>query len=157
MLILNELDPKKYLYPVSSLGFVRHVLYCFLSTVNNTRQFFFLQCEIHELLALVYYDSVQNVVPFFDQRFYTASLNHLRWMWRPLGTRHIAHPCPQIFIGQDISSLLFFFFRRLNCKSNNRLLQEWMYFLNKGSTIRVQYTIQSQTSAPLLLTIAKGD
>lgn len=26
------------------------------------------QCEIHELLALVYYDSVQNVVPFFDQR-----------------------------------------------------------------------------------------
>lgn len=27
-----------------------------------------LQCEIHELLALVYYDSIQNVVPFYDQR-----------------------------------------------------------------------------------------
>lgn len=26
------------------------------------------QCEIHELLALVYYDSLQNVVPFYDQR-----------------------------------------------------------------------------------------
>ncbi|XP_030530546.2 calcineurin-binding protein 1 isoform X3 [Rhodamnia argentea] len=26
------------------------------------------QCEIHELLALVYYDSLQNVVPLFDQR-----------------------------------------------------------------------------------------
>ncbi|XP_065850006.1 calcineurin-binding protein 1 isoform X2 [Euphorbia lathyris] len=26
------------------------------------------QCEIHELLALVYYDSIQNVVPFYDQR-----------------------------------------------------------------------------------------
>ncbi|KAG6649279.1 calcineurin-binding protein 1 isoform X3 [Carya illinoinensis] len=25
------------------------------------------QCEIHELLALVYYDSLQNVVPFYDQ------------------------------------------------------------------------------------------
>lgn len=29
---------------------------------------FFSQCEIHELLALVYYDSLQNVVPFYDQR-----------------------------------------------------------------------------------------
>lgn len=28
---------------------------------------FLLQCEIHELLALVYYDSLQNVVPFYDQ------------------------------------------------------------------------------------------
>lgn len=27
-----------------------------------------LQSEIHELLALVYYDSLQNVVPFYDQR-----------------------------------------------------------------------------------------
>lgn len=26
------------------------------------------QCEKHELLALVYYDSLQNVVPFYDQR-----------------------------------------------------------------------------------------
>ncbi|CAL0319261.1 unnamed protein product [Lupinus luteus] len=26
------------------------------------------KCEIHELLALVYYDSLQNVVPFYDQR-----------------------------------------------------------------------------------------
>lgn len=28
----------------------------------------FLQSQIHELLALVYYDSLQNVVPFYDQR-----------------------------------------------------------------------------------------
>jgi hypothetical protein len=28
----------------------------------------YFQCEIHELLALVYYDSLQNVVPFYDQR-----------------------------------------------------------------------------------------
>ncbi|XP_057954902.1 calcineurin-binding protein 1 isoform X2 [Malania oleifera] len=26
------------------------------------------QCEMHELLALVYYDSLQNVAPFYDQR-----------------------------------------------------------------------------------------
>lgn len=26
------------------------------------------QSQIHELLALVYYDSLQNVVPFYDQR-----------------------------------------------------------------------------------------
>lgn len=26
------------------------------------------QSEIHELLALVYYDSLQSVVPFYDQR-----------------------------------------------------------------------------------------
>ncbi|PON71379.1 hypothetical protein TorRG33x02_254460 [Trema orientale] len=29
---------------------------------------FVAQCEIHELLALVYYDSLQSVVPFYDQR-----------------------------------------------------------------------------------------
>jgi calcineurin-binding protein cabin-1 len=27
-----------------------------------------IQSEAHELLALVYYDSLQNVVPFYDQR-----------------------------------------------------------------------------------------
>ncbi|KAG0463525.1 hypothetical protein HPP92_019594 [Vanilla planifolia] len=27
------------------------------------------QSQIHELLALVYYDNIQNVVPFYDQRF----------------------------------------------------------------------------------------
>ena len=29
---------------------------------------FVAQSEIHELLALVYYDSLQSVVPFYDQR-----------------------------------------------------------------------------------------
>ncbi|XP_020576011.1 uncharacterized protein LOC110021739 isoform X2 [Phalaenopsis equestris] len=28
------------------------------------------QSQIHELLALVYYDNIQNVVPFYDQRFH---------------------------------------------------------------------------------------
>lgn len=32
------------------------------------RFIFFFQSEIHELLALVYYDSLQNVVPIYDQR-----------------------------------------------------------------------------------------
>ena len=36
--------------------------------VNRSDGFLWLQCEIHELLALVYYDSLQNVVPFYDQR-----------------------------------------------------------------------------------------
>ncbi|XP_022845794.1 uncharacterized protein LOC111368655 isoform X3 [Olea europaea var. sylvestris] len=31
------------------------------------------QGEIHELLALVYYDGIQNVVPFYDQRFSVPS------------------------------------------------------------------------------------
>ncbi|XP_041019240.1 calcineurin-binding protein 1 isoform X3 [Juglans microcarpa x Juglans regia] len=37
------------------------------------------QCEIHELLALVYYDSLQNVVPFYDQRSVVPSKD-AAWM-----------------------------------------------------------------------------
>ncbi|KAJ8774813.1 hypothetical protein K2173_017259 [Erythroxylum novogranatense] len=37
------------------------------------------QCEIHELLALVYYDSLQNVVPFYDQRSVVPSKD-TAWM-----------------------------------------------------------------------------
>lgn len=34
---------------------------------------------MHELLALVYYDSLQNVVPFYDQRTVVAKKNDA-WM-----------------------------------------------------------------------------
>ncbi|KAJ6422369.1 hypothetical protein OIU84_027345 [Salix udensis] len=37
------------------------------------------QCEIHELLALVCYDSLQNVVPFYDQRSAVPSKDAV-WM-----------------------------------------------------------------------------
>ncbi|XP_058785255.1 calcineurin-binding protein 1 [Vicia villosa] len=37
------------------------------------------QCEIHELLALVYYDSLQSVVPFYDQRS-VLPLKDATWM-----------------------------------------------------------------------------
>ncbi|KAL2548434.1 Tetratricopeptide repeat (TPR)-like superfamily protein [Forsythia ovata] len=36
------------------------------------------QGEIHELLALVYYDGIQNVVPFYDQR-YSVPLKDAAW------------------------------------------------------------------------------
>lgn len=39
----------------------------------------YFQCEIHELLALVYYDSLQNVVPFYDQRS-VLPLKDAAWM-----------------------------------------------------------------------------
>ncbi|KAJ7965908.1 Tetratricopeptide repeat (TPR)-like superfamily protein [Quillaja saponaria] len=42
----------------------RRCLLMSLALANTSAQ----QCEIHELLALVYYDSLQNVVPFYDQR-----------------------------------------------------------------------------------------
>ncbi|KAL2340079.1 hypothetical protein Fmac_008019 [Flemingia macrophylla] len=42
----------------------RRCLLMSLALAKTTAQ----QCEIHELLALVYYDSLQNVVPFYDQR-----------------------------------------------------------------------------------------
>ncbi|CAI0441429.1 unnamed protein product [Linum tenue] len=42
----------------------RRCLLMSLALANTPSQ----QCEIHELLALVYYDSLQNVVPFYDQR-----------------------------------------------------------------------------------------
>lgn len=37
------------------------------------------QSEIHELLALVYYDGLQNVVPFYDQRFVAPAKDAI-WM-----------------------------------------------------------------------------
>ncbi|KNA19664.1 hypothetical protein SOVF_059500 isoform B [Spinacia oleracea] len=37
------------------------------------------QAEIHEMLALVYYDGVQNVVPFYDQRLVAPNKNAI-WM-----------------------------------------------------------------------------
>ncbi|CAN0907300.1 Calcineurin-binding protein 1 [Linum grandiflorum] len=42
----------------------RRCLLMSLGLANTSSQ----QCEIHELLALVYYDSLQNVVPFYDQQ-----------------------------------------------------------------------------------------
>ncbi|XP_020680903.1 calcineurin-binding protein 1 isoform X1 [Dendrobium catenatum] len=37
------------------------------------------QSQIHELLALVYYDNIQNVVPFYDQRFHVPKRDSI---WR---------------------------------------------------------------------------
>jgi hypothetical protein len=39
----------------------------------------YFQCEMHELLALVYYDSLQNVVPFYDHRS-VVPLKDAAWM-----------------------------------------------------------------------------
>ncbi|XP_022729636.1 uncharacterized protein LOC111284855 isoform X2 [Durio zibethinus] len=46
------------------------------------------QCEIHELLALVYYDSLQNVVPIFDQRFVLPSRDAVWRMYCDNSLRH---------------------------------------------------------------------
>ncbi|XWS70284.1 hypothetical protein CRYUN_Cryun03dG0034900 [Craigia yunnanensis] len=46
------------------------------------------QCEIHELLALVYYDSLQNVVPFFDQRCVVPSRDAVWRMYSDNSLRH---------------------------------------------------------------------
>ncbi|XP_007012204.2 PREDICTED: uncharacterized protein LOC18588015 isoform X2 [Theobroma cacao] len=46
------------------------------------------QCEIHELLALVYYDSLQNVVPFFDQRSIVPSRDAAWRMYCENSLRH---------------------------------------------------------------------
>ncbi|GMI95007.1 Calcineurin Binding protein 1 [Hibiscus trionum] len=46
------------------------------------------QGEIHELLALVYYDSLQNVVPFFDQRSLVPSRDAVWRMYCENSMRH---------------------------------------------------------------------
>ncbi|XVE97626.1 hypothetical protein REPUB_Repub03eG0035000 [Reevesia pubescens] len=46
------------------------------------------QCEIHELLALVYYDSLQNVVPFFDQQSVVPSRDAVWRMYCDNSLRH---------------------------------------------------------------------
>ncbi|KAE8687620.1 hypothetical protein F3Y22_tig00111013pilonHSYRG00255 [Hibiscus syriacus] len=46
------------------------------------------QGEIHELLALVYYDSLQNVVPFFDQRSVVPSRDAVWRMYCENSMRH---------------------------------------------------------------------
>ncbi|XP_028058913.1 calcineurin-binding protein 1 isoform X2 [Camellia sinensis] len=46
------------------------------------------QGEIHELLALVYYDGLQNVVPFYDQRSVLPSKDSAWMMFCHNATRH---------------------------------------------------------------------
>ena len=46
------------------------------------------QGEIHELLALVYYDGVQNVVPFYDQRSMIPSKDAVWMMFCQNSMRH---------------------------------------------------------------------
>lgn len=46
------------------------------------------QGEIHELLALVYYDGLQNVVPFYDQRSIIPSKDALWTMFCENSMRH---------------------------------------------------------------------
>lgn len=36
-------------------------------------------------------------------------------------------------------------------------VQEWVYFLNKGSEIEISYDVKSHGSFPLILVIAEGD
>lgn len=49
-----------------------HIYIYFCKLLLSHRHHWF-QGEIHELLALVYYDGIQNVVPFYDQRFSVPS------------------------------------------------------------------------------------
>jgi calcineurin-binding protein cabin-1 len=60
---------------------------CFLMTLalaNTSLQ----QGEIHELLALVYYDGLQNVVPFYDQRSVIPSKDAIWTMFCENSMRH---------------------------------------------------------------------
>ncbi|KAG8062156.1 hypothetical protein GUJ93_ZPchr0003g16628, partial [Zizania palustris] len=52
----------------------RRCLLMSLALAKNASQ----QTEIHELLALVYYDSLQNVAPFYDQRV-TLPMKDSKW------------------------------------------------------------------------------
>lgn len=46
------------------------------------------QGEIHELLALVYYDAIQNVVPIYDQRLVMPSKDAAWLMFCQSSMRH---------------------------------------------------------------------
>lgn len=48
----------------------------------------FFQAEIHELLALVYYDGLQNVVPIYDQRSVLPSKDSAWMMFCQNSMRH---------------------------------------------------------------------
>lgn len=71
---------------------------------------FVVQCEKHELLALVYYDSLQNVAPFYDQRSVVPVKDAAWIMFCENSTRHFK----KAFAHKYISSL---FISLLVCKS----------------------------------------
>ncbi|XP_038700299.1 calcineurin-binding protein 1 isoform X1 [Tripterygium wilfordii] len=62
----------------------RRCLLMSLALANTPAQ----QCEIHELLALVYYDSLQNVVPLYDQRSVIPSKDAAWMMFCENSLRH---------------------------------------------------------------------
>ncbi|XP_012492972.1 calcineurin-binding protein 1 isoform X1 [Gossypium raimondii] len=62
------------------------------------------QCEIHELLALVYYDSLQNVVPFYDQRSLVPSRDAV---WRIYCENSMRHFKKALMHKQDWSHAFY--------------------------------------------------
>ncbi|KAL9249435.1 Calcineurin-binding protein 1-like protein [Drosera capensis] len=64
----------------------------------------YVEGEIHEMLALVYYDSVQNVVPFYDQR---AAIPSKDATWRMFCQNSMKH-FKQAFVQKPDSSHAFY-------------------------------------------------
>lgn len=62
------------------------------------------QCEIYELLALVYYDSLQNVVPFYDQRTVQSSKDEA---WMVFCKNSMKHFKEAFFLKQDWSHAFY--------------------------------------------------
>lgn len=60
---------------------------------------------MHELLALVYYDSLQNVVPFYDQRTVVAKKNDV---WMSLCENSMKHFKKAFEYRYAVSHLLYF-------------------------------------------------
>lgn len=67
---------------------VFHLVLNVLFIRQQLNTFCLLQGEIHELLALVYYDGLQNVVPFYDQRSVVPSKDAVWMMFCHNSMRH---------------------------------------------------------------------
>ena len=78
--------------------------------VNHSDGYFWLQCEIHELLALVYYDGLQNVVPFYDQRYIVPSKDAAWMIFCENSLKHFKKAFVHKYIFLFSRSILFSFF-----------------------------------------------
>lgn len=78
------------------------------------------QSEIHELLALVYYDSLQNVVPFYDQRSVVPSKDAAWTMFCQNSMKHFKKAFAHKYIWFP-SPLSLFYFLFLKYKPNQPL------------------------------------
>jgi len=113
------------------------------------------QCEIHELLALVYYDSLQNVVPFYDQRsvlplkdaawtaFCESSMKHFK---KAFALKYVLLSCAYFMRLSGILTFMIHF-----CSFTGKIGCMHFTWVNLAKSLNIRMTLPYHITINLLL------